>query len=191
MIRVMRKEYASLRRRPFLTPVWILALLAALALGLAARGVLEASTTLVVVTRHAEKVGDNSADPPLAPAGLERAARLAAIFGSSPQGLAIDAIFVTQWQRSGATAQPLAAKLGVPVIVLNDDDISGLKARILGEYRGRRVLVVAHSDTVGPIVHALAGGAELAAIGEASYGAAYVIAIPRWSRPTVLGVALP
>ena len=191
MISVMRKEYASLRRRPFLTPVWILALVAVLGLGVAARGVLEASTTLVVVTRHAEKAADGGADPPLAPAGLERAARLAAIFGSSPKGLAIDAIFVTQWQRSGATAKPLAARLGVPVIALNDDDIAGLKARILGEYRGRRVLVIAHRDTVGAIVHALAGGAESPPVGEVEYGAAYVIAIPRWSRPTVLGVALP
>jgi 2,3-bisphosphoglycerate-dependent phosphoglycerate mutase len=191
MIGLMRKEYASLRRRPFLTPVWILALLAALGLGLAARGVLEASTTLVVVMRHAEKAADGTPDPPLAPAGLERAARLAAIFGASPKGLAIDAIFVTQWQRTGATAQPLAARLGVPVIALNDDDIAGLKSRILGEYRGRRVLVIAHSDTVGPIVHELAGGAESPPVGEAGYGTAYVIAIPRWSRPTVLSVALP
>ena len=191
MITVMRKEYASLRRRPFLTPVWILALLAVAGLAVAARGVLEASTTLVVVTRHAEKVADAGADPPLAPAGLERAARLAGIFGASPKGLAIDAIFVTQWQRSGATAQPLAARLGVPVIAINDDDIAGLKSRILGDYRGRRVLVVAHSDTVGPIVRALAGGAESPPVGDAEYGTAYVIAIPRWSRPTVLGIALP
>ncbi|HUO80320.1 MAG TPA: histidine phosphatase family protein [Steroidobacteraceae bacterium] len=187
----MRKEYASLRRRPFLTPVWILALLALLGLGLAARGVLEASTTLVVVTRHAEKAADGSADPPLAPAGVERAARLAAIFGASPKGLAIDAIFVTQWQRTGATAAPLARKLGVPVIRLADDDIAGLKSRILGEYRGRRVLVIAHSDTVVPIVRALAGGGEAPPPGEVAYGDAYLIAIPRWSRPTVLGVALP
>ena len=191
MITVMRKEYASLRRRPFLTPVWILALLAVAGLAVAARGVLEASTTLVVVTRHAEKLADGSADPALAPAGLERAARLAGIFGASPKGLAIDAIFVTQWQRSGATAQPLAARLGVPVIAINDDDIAGLKSRILGDYRGRRVLVVAHSDTVGPIVRALAGGAESPPVGDAEYGTAYVIAIPRWSRPTVLGIALP
>jgi broad specificity phosphatase PhoE len=191
MIGAMRKEYASLRRRPFLTPVWILALLAAVGLGLAARGVLEASTTLVVVTRHAEKAADGSADPPLSPAGLERATRLAAIFGAGPRDLAIDAIFVTQWQRSAATAKPLAARLGVPVITLADDDIAGLKSRILGEYRGGRVLVIAHSDTVGPIVHALAGGAESPSVGEVGYGAAYVIAIPRWSRPTVLGVALP
>jgi broad specificity phosphatase PhoE len=191
MIGCMRKEYASLRRRPFLAPVWILGLLAALALAAAGWAVHGASTTLVIVTRHAEKTGDPVADPPLAPAGLERAGRLAAILGAGPPGVAVDAIFVTQWQRTAATAQPLAMRLGAPVITLKDDDISGLKARILGEYRGRRVLVIAHSDTVLPIVRELARGAELPPLGEVAYGTAYVIAIPRWSRPTVLAVALP
>jgi 2,3-bisphosphoglycerate-dependent phosphoglycerate mutase len=191
MIGLMRKEYASLRRRPFLTPVWILGLAAVLGLALAAWGVLEASTTLVVVMRHAEKAADGTPDPPLAPAGLERATRLAAIFGAGPKGLAIDAIFVTQWQRTGATARPLATRLGVPLITLPDDDVGGLKARILGNYRGRRVLVIGHSDTVGRIVAELARGAESPPVGEVDYGAAYVIAIPRWSRPTVLAVALP
>lgn len=166
-------------------------LLAALGLGLAAWGVREASTTLVVVMRHAEKAADGTADPPLAPAGLERAARLAAVFGTGPKGLAIDAIFVTQWQRTGATAQPLAKRLGVPVVMLQDNDLAGLKARILGDYRGRRVLVIAHSDTVGRIVGELARGAASPAVGEVEYGAAYVVAIPRWSRPTVLSLALP
>ncbi len=171
--------------------MWILGLLAALGLAAAGWAVHGASTTLVIVTRHAEKAADAVADPPLAAAGLERAGRLAAMFGASPQGLAVDAIFVTQWQRTAATAQPLATRLGVPLITLKDDDIAGLKARILGEYRGRRVLVIAHSDTVGPIVRELARGADLPAIGEPAYGTAYVIAIPRWSRATVLGMTLP
>jgi 2,3-bisphosphoglycerate-dependent phosphoglycerate mutase len=187
----MRKEYASLRRRPFLTPVWILAVLAVLGLWLAAWGLHEASTTLVVVMRHAEKADDGTPDPPLAAAGLERAGRLAAMFGASPRGLGIDAIFVTQWQRSAATARPLAARLGVPMIALKDDDLAGLKARILGEYRGRHVLVIAHADTAGRIVRELARGADAPPVGAVDYGAAYLIAIPRWSRATVLAVALP
>jgi broad specificity phosphatase PhoE len=191
MIGLMRKEYASLRRRPFLTPVWILGLSAALLLVAGAWALREASTTLVVVTRHAEKSTVATPDPPLADAGVARAERLAALFGTTAKGLAIDAIFVTQWQRTLATAQPLAKRLGAPVIVVKDDDVAGLAARILSDYRGRRVLVIAHSDTVGPIVRALARGAEMPAIGEVEYGAAYVVAIPRWSRPTVLGVTLP
>ena len=164
---------------------------AALAVVAGAWALREASTTLVVVTRHAEKSSEATPDPPLADAGIARAERIAALFGASPKGIAIDAIFVTQWQRTLATAQPLAKRLGAPLIVVRDDDVAGLTARILADYRGRRVLVIAHSNTVGPIVRALARGAEMPAIGDVEYGSAYVVAIPRWSRPTVLGVTLP
>ncbi len=191
MILNMATEYASLRRRPFLAPVWIFGLVAVFALLVAGWVTVAASTTVVVVLRHAEKSLDLTPDPPLSPAGLERAARLATIFGAGPKGLAIDAIFVTQWQRSADTARPLATRLGVPLERVPDDDRHGLERRILDGYRGKRVLVVAHSDTVADIVQDLARGSDLPALGEIDYGMAYVIAIPRWSRPTVLALALP
>lgn len=191
MIGGMRKEYASLRRRPFLTPVWLLALAAMLALGVAAWAVLAASTTIVVVMRHAEKAPDGTQDPPLSAAGVERAGRLAAIFGGGPRDLGVDAIFVTQWRRSGATAAPLATRLGVPMLAVPSEDLPALEGRILRDFRGRRVLVVAHSDTVPQLVHDLARGAPIPLTGDGEYGTAYVIAIPRWSRPAVLRVALP
>jgi broad specificity phosphatase PhoE len=191
MIGGMRKEYASLRRRPFLTPVWLLALAGMLALGVAAWAVLAASTTIVVVMRHAEKAADGTQDPPLSAAGVERAGRIAAMFGGGPRELAVDTIFVTQWRRTGATATPLATRLGVPMISVQAEDLKALEARILHEYRGRRVLVVAHSDTVPELVHDLARGATIPLTGDGEYGTAYVIAIPRWSRPAVLRVALP
>ena len=189
--RHMLKEHAELRRRPFLTPVWIMVLAGMLALGAAAWAVLAASTTLVVVMRHAEKTSEEGADPPLSAAGVERAARLATIFGSSGRGLAIDAIFVTQWQRTSATARPLATRLGVPVITVPDTDVAALEARILADYRGKRVLVIAHADSVPILVRDLARGAPVPPIAAPEYGIAYVIAIPRWSRPAVLGLTLP
>ena len=191
MIRSMATEYARLRRRPFLAPIWIFGLAAVFALLVAGWAIVAASTTVVVVIRHAEKAIDETPDPALSPAGLERAGRLATIFGTGPKGLAIDAIFVTQWQRSADTARPLAARLGLPLERVPDDDRHGLEQRILDGYRGRRVLVVAHSDTVADIVRDLAHGSALPAFGEIDYGMAYVIAIPRWSRPTVLALALP
>lgn len=191
MIGDMYKEYASLRRRPFLAPVWIFGLIGLLALGAAAWAVREASTTIVVVMRHAEKVVEASADPALSPEGLERARRLAGIFGSGPRELSIDAVFVTQWQRTAATGLPLATRLGVAVIPVVDRDIAALEDRIRHEYRGRRVLVVAHSDTIGAIVKSLGQGTLVPEIGDTEYGTAYVIAIPRWSRPTVLALKLP
>jgi len=186
----MHKEYASLRRRPFLTPVWIFGLVGVIALFAAGWAVREASTTLVIVTRHAEKA-DGGADPALSAAGLERAQRLASLLGGPPRALAVDAVFVTQWQRTAATALPLATRLGIPVIPVAADDLAGLEARIRDEYRGRRVLVVAHADSVPRIVADLSQGTTVPQIAAAEYGTAYVVAIPRWSRPNVLVMQLP
>jgi phosphohistidine phosphatase SixA len=191
MIEGMYKEYASLRRRPFLTPVWMVAIGALIALAAGVWVLREASTTIVVVMRHAEKVAEAGADPSLSAEGLDRARRLASAFGMVPREYAIDAVFVTQWQRTAATGLPLATRLGIPVIPIVDKDLSGLEERIRHEYRGRRVLVIAHADTVPAIVKALGQGAVVPEIGEAEYGSAYVVAIPRWSRATVLALRLP
>ena len=186
----MRKEYANLRRRPFFTPVWLLALAALMALAGAAWAVRAASTTIVVITRHAEKADETAADPPLSAAGIERAERLAALLGSRPE-LSVDAVFITQWRRTGATAEPLAARLRVPVITVPSDDLEALESRILRDFRGQRVLVIAHSDTVPARVRDLSQGASVPAIEAREYGAIYIVAIPRWSRPSVLAMTLP
>ena len=191
MIGRMRKEYASLRRRPFLAPVWILSIGAILALGLAAWAIETATTTIVVVTRHADKVADGTDDPSLSPAGIERATRLAALLGGGGPKLGINAIFVTQYRRTTATAAPLEGLTKVPVIQLQDDDYAGLESRITHEFRGQRVLVVAHSDTIPEIVKRLGGAGEVPEIASTEYGTVYVIAIPRWNRPTVLRLSLP
>ena len=175
----------------FLTPVWILFVGGALALGVAAWVVLAASTTVVVVVRHADKADEASADPPLSAAGIERATRLAALFAGAPGGQAIDAIFVTQWRRTDETARPLATRSGIPVIALPADAVGALEHRILDEYRGRRVLVIGHADTVPAIVHRLGKGGAVAPVGEGEYGTAYVVAVPRWGRPNVLRLRLP
>src|SRR5580700_4879929 len=107
----MRKEYRSLRRRPFLAPVWIFWIAALVGLTSAGWAVIAATTTIVVVMRHAEKASDGTPDPALSAAGAARAARLATIFGGNGHDLAVDVIFVTQWQRTAATARPLAASL--------------------------------------------------------------------------------
>lgn len=180
-----------MRRRPFLAPVWIFALSGVLALAIAVWAVVEASTTIVVVTRHAEKGVDDPKDPGLSADGSARAERLAAELGAVRDAYAIDAIFVTQLKRTGQTARPLAARLAVPVITLPADDLATLERRIFDEYRGKRVLVVAHSDTVTPIVSDLADGGEYPPIADDEYGTAYVVAVPRWSRPAVLRVRLP
>ena len=65
----MKKEYAELRRRPLLTPLWLAALAGLLLVGLATWFVLSMTTTTVIVVRHAEKELSTISDPPLSQVG--------------------------------------------------------------------------------------------------------------------------
>jgi broad specificity phosphatase PhoE len=188
----MRKEYASLRRRPLLAPVWIAALAGIFVVGLGFWLVSAASTTTVFVMRHAEKLVSNlaDADPPLAPAGEARALELAQHFGAAPKEQRLDAIIVTQLRRTQDTVRPLANRLGIPVIVVPADEPERAAKRALSEYRGGRVLIVGHSDTVPAIVEELSG-VDVGAMSEAEYGILYVVSVPRFSRAAVTRLDFP
>lgn len=185
----MRKEYARLRRRPFLMPLWLPVLAALVALAVAVWLVLSASTTLVLVVRHAEAVPDGGDDPVLSAAGEARSQRLAALL-TSAQGFAPEGIIVSGLRRTQETARPLAAALGVPVIVVESRDPDAVAERALAEFHGGRVLVIGHGNTVPAIVERL-GRQPVPAMSETEYGALYVVAVPRFSRPVVVRLELP
>ncbi len=190
MTETMRKEYAKLRRRPFLTPVWLTVAVAAVTLAIAAWAVVSASTTTVFVMRHAEKASEPADDPPLSLAGELRAERLAQFFGAATEGTAIDGIVVSDTRRSQDTARPLAAKLGIPVVVVKGGNPRDVARRALGEFSGRHVLIIGHSNTVPGIVEALSGQA-VPPMSDADYGTMYVIARPHFSRASVTAIRLP
>src|SRR5688572_14427585 len=66
--------------------------------------------TTVILVRHAEKAGP-SGDVPLSEPGLARANELARVL----QGVKIDAIYSTPFERTRKTVAPIAEKLGVKV----------------------------------------------------------------------------
>lgn len=121
------------------------ALLAAAALLLAALPA--RAQEMLLLVRHAEKV-DNSKDAALSAAGAARAKALAAKLRDA----GVTAIFTTQFQRTQATAQPLAAALKLTPVVHAADDSAGLVA-LLRKERGR-ALVVGHSNTLPEIAAA-------------------------------------
>ena len=186
----MRKEYASLRRRPLLAPVWIAALGGLFVIVLAIWLLGAASTTTVIVMRHAEKAATPPEDPPLSRAGEARALELAQHFGRAPKGQGLDSIIVSEFRRTQDTVRPLANRLGIPVIVVPAKDTDQAAERALDENRGGRVLIVGHSDTVPDIVMELSGE-EVGPMSEAEYGIVYVVAVPRFSRAAVTRFDLP
>lgn len=183
---VLKKEHVELRRRPLLTPVWLtvwagLAVIALLAWFIASLG-----TTTVVVVRHAEKELGTIEDAPLSQAGEQRAEMLSRMFGERDAPGRIEVIFATDTRRSQRTAAPLAERLGIEVTTVDANDVEGLVHRIRNSSRGRRVLVVGHSNTVPEIVSALTGGVRVPAIAESDYSAIYVVTLPTLGPASVL-----
>src|SRR5262245_59921301 len=86
-------------RRPVLLPVWLSfaavfgLFVAALIAFLVYRSA--NTTTVVVLVRHAEKDLSSIQDPPLSPEGVQRAERLAQMFGRGKGVGRIDAIYVS------------------------------------------------------------------------------------------------
>lgn len=179
-----------MRRRPLMTPVWVSAIGALLFVGVVTWGWGLAGITTVYVVRHAEKAADGTKDPSLSPEGQAHAARYAQLFAGSTPDFRVDAVYATQFKRTQETAEAVAKPLGLKVEVINADDTSGLVEHILDHHRGKRVLVVGHSNTVPEVVAAL-GGAKVQELGEADYGRLYVVSSATFSRSTVTGLALP
>ena len=104
----------------------------------------------VILTRHAEKGASPPKDPPLSEAGEKRANLLASMLADS----GVEAIYVTEFQRTQMTAAPLAARVHVQPTVLSDTQqlIKAIRARQSGV-----VVVVGHSNTLPEIIAGLGG----------------------------------
>ena len=170
-------------RRPFLAPIW-LTFAAALAVAAAALAVYRSATTsLVVVVRHAEKQLGSIDDPPLSPVGEARAERLARLLGDPSFG-AVRAIIVTDTRRAQQTAAPLAKRLRLQPEVVSARDLDEVLARVRA-HRGSRVLVVGHSNTVPELVSRLSGEA-VPPIADDEYDDLYVISTPTFGPAALL-----
>ena len=175
-------------RRPFLLPVWLsFAALVALFVVLVVAFFVyrSATTTVVVLARHAEKELGAIQDPPLSAEGEQRAQRLAQMFGRG-QGLGhIDAIYVSDARRTQQTAAPLAERLGKQPVVIPAADIKGTISRVMHEHAGGTVLIIGHSNTVPELIHALSD-IQVPPIADDEYDTLYVVSIPTFGHASVL-----
>lgn len=144
-----------------------------------------ATTTTIVLVRHAEKVMVTIDDPPLAAEGERRADRLAQMFGDVKGAGRLDAIYVSNTKRAQQTAAPLASRLAIKPTVYSAADVDGTARKLLREHRGGRALIVGHSNTVPALVVKLSG-MSVPEIPEDEYGNVYVVTVPSFGRASVL-----
>jgi phosphohistidine phosphatase SixA len=185
----IQKEYARLRRRPFLMPLGVPVALGLVMLAVLAWAVLSASTTTIYVIRHAEPAGETGSAAALSLAGELRAKRLVEVFGHAPAGLGLDAILVSEERRTQDTARPLANTLGLPVVVVPMQEPARV-ARAVQEFRGGRLLVIADRADLAPIVEALSGK-SVPEVAATDFGTLFVVTRPRYSPASVGVLALP
>ena len=130
-----------------------------------------APETRIFLVRHAEK--DKGDDPVLTAEGAARAAALS----ERLSGEGITEIWSTQTRRTGATAAPLAAALGLTVRTYEAAALQAL-AENLRKQPGA-VLVVGHSNTTGELASALGAEPGPAIDEKAEFDRLYVITIDR------------
>ncbi len=137
----------------------------------------------VVLVRHAEKAAEPKRDPPLTEAGAQRAQQLVDAVGA----LRVTAVITTDFERTRATAAPLAAKLGLTperVDVGGSDHAWQVAETLRARHRGGTVLVVGHSNTVTEIVAAL-GAPKPPPICDGEFDRLFVVHVPATGAATV------
>src|SRR5689334_24387771 len=178
------------RRRTFLAPLWLVWLLVMGAVGLIGASFLHwrsATSTTVVLVRHAEKEVGAISDAPLSPEGEQRADRLANMFGDTQKFGRLQKIYVTNTRRTQQTALRLSQRLGITSEVVDAKiESAELARRVLDENRGGRVLIVGHSNTVPALVKALTRADAVPPIGEEEYDTMYIVTVPSMGRASVL-----
>ncbi|MBC6699453.1 histidine phosphatase family protein [Hymenobacter sp. BT190] len=142
--------------------------------------------TVVYVVRHAEKeTTPGLADPPLTPAGQQRALALR----DTLRKASVAAVFSTSTIRTRTTAEPLAAQQRQQIMPYDAKQLPALSARIRRKYRGRTVLVVGHSNTILETVEALGAARPVPTVGDNEYDYLLEVRIPKDSTRAATATA--
>ena len=147
-------------------PAWFAGLLLALPFAVTADTTTIDTGTVLVITRHAEKLSGD--DPGLSAEGQARARKLARMFAGTP----VKALLGTKYSRTRETLAPLAEQAKIEIEEYAPQDADAIRAAL--QHEGNGVVVVAgHSNTVPALLRQL--GVDVPDIREDEYGNLYVV----------------
>ena len=156
-----------------------------LALGLAFFFESQATTTVIVV-RHADIEPGLGADLGLSAQGAMRAEELSRVLADVDVVQGLDAILVAPGRASRETAEPLARRQNLPVQEVDTASPKALARRILKEFKGQIVLVVAEAEAIPVLIPRFQGSKKLLAMADAEYDNLYVVTIPWYGKVKTL-----
>ena len=127
--------------------------------------------TTIILIRHAEKE-NNSNDPSLSPAGLDRSYKLQkALPDYNP-----DYFYSTDYKRTQQTITPWVNATNKTITIYNADTLSAL-ANHLKTQKGKTIVVVGHSNTTPQLANLLLGNEKYPSLDDAIYNKIFVITI--------------
>ena len=157
--------------------------IASLALSLFSALGLADAQQVVFLIRHGEQASSANGDAPLTEAGQRRARALVAVLKDA----GLTAIYVSEFQRTGQTAEPLAQALQIEPTRLPRGDIAGLINRLRTQHADGRVLIVSHALTIPHVLKAF-GHLEEVVIQREEYDRLFVIVPKPAGPPLVFGL---
>ncbi len=140
----------------------------------------QAQITTIILVRHAEKVGDESADPALTTAGAARANELAYIL----KHVKLDGIYSTPYIRTKHTVLPTAKEKGLEVMFYKPREEDFLE-KVLQAYSGGTVLIVGHSNTIPGLANELAGHSDFSDLDDATYDNLFIACVPTEGKAVI------
>jgi broad specificity phosphatase PhoE len=146
------------------------------------KAAVSATTTTVYLVRHAEKdTTPGLTDPPLTPAGRQRALALRDSLASHNPV----ALFTTDTRRTRDTLVPLEAALQLTPMSYDAKDPARIAALIRREYAGKKVVVVGHSNTLLPLIEALGVTRPMREIADERYDYLFEVRLPAEGTGTI------
>ncbi|TCI93754.1 SixA phosphatase family protein [Tenacibaculum sp. M341] len=130
-----------------------------------------AETTQYFLVRHAEKQVDGTKNPHLTKEGFKRAAQWA----NALKYYKIDAVYATDYYRTKETAQPVAKANNVTITSYHPHNIDYKK--FMSDTKGKKVVVVGHSNTIPNFVNKLIGKDKYKELSEKVYGNFYIVTL--------------
>jgi len=133
----------------------------------------ETATSVYYLIRHAEKdrSDPDNKDPMLTEEGRARAERWKNYFDT----IALDAVYSTEYNRTQGTAKPTAAKKDLAIVTY--DVPYAMSTDFRKDTKGKKVLVVGHSNTTPALANAFLGSQRFSDMDDNDNSSLFVVRI--------------
>jgi 2,3-bisphosphoglycerate-dependent phosphoglycerate mutase len=144
------------------------------------------ATTTVIIVRYADVAPGLGDDLGLSPVGAIRAEELSRVLGDVDVIQGPDAILVWGGRPSRETAEPLARRLNLPVLEVDSSSLTRLAKRIMKDYKGQIVVVVAEPADIPVFIPRFQGSKKVPELADEEADNIYVVSVPWYGKVKTL-----